>query len=563
MSTEKTPTIRIITIPVQPIGQAQVEYSTPSGRAASPVSLSKSTGIITVKVLPVNEYGQRVGIITIPVSMIGDNDCCEDYTDIITWERKPKQWDQEGDVVAIDAYPTLTVALSTCCQWTAFLVRLKGPGQPGAGSLFWEYRPEKLPVESVSESRMQSQNLIPPGGKLELAYEFWNGERRRQETADYTYWCTCCFTGGWIKSISGQPGTQDVTYTVEIMGQDRLCRPSDYLSYSVGQWVFVGRQSSECSDHARLGCKKACDEQPHTDPMMMIPIEVGNFSDGGTHQYIEYGTSDVPELFDTCLKPATIIEIDHDNNQADVDVAGLGRLNGVPFFVHPPGEDTVDGASALFQADNLVTVLYHPDFQYIIGLGIVQYWEDWNGPNIATNHPWDLVLYDFDAPGIDEINALPADAPEYVGGWGSYVKIENGTLKMRCHGGSFATDGYNNIYLYLRAQEQYQIDAPAGIMIINIERAESPGVNNDVTMFFFGNNGKSAAIGITLSSEQGAPDWNADFTYYVDGYKQEVSGTFTVNLVEIGLTMPIMSSWIQIGSGTEDAVLEINEIDFL
>jgi len=546
-----------------PVGQNRITYSTPAKRLANPVQVDKSLGVITIKLEPVNGFGYRVGIITIPVSMIDDNDCCSRYIDLIHWARLPKQYDTEGEVIAIDAYPTLTIEIEDCCQWQAFTVRMFGPDQPSGGSIFWDFRPSKLPVEEKTQNRMQSQNLIPPGAKLELSYEYWNGENRWEVPADLAYWCTCCFTGGWIKSINGVPGSQDVTYTIEIMGQDRICRPSDYLAYSVGQWVFIGRLSNECSDHSRLACQKAC-ESDHTDQLMIIPLDIGGYTDGGTHQYIDYGLSEVPELFDTCLKAATIIEIDHAQNEADVDISGIGRLNGIPFFVHPPGQDTVEGASALFQADNLVTVLYHPEFRYIIGLGLVQYWEDWNGPNIATNHPWDLILYDYGAPEKSEITVYPADAPEYVGGWGSYVRVENGSIKLRCHGGPWGSDGYNNIYFYLRAQEDYPIFAPAGIMILGISHAESPGIDCNTTMYMYDSAGKDVFINITISSDENPNDWDGDFIHnLIEPVPTILSGTYTVNLTEIGLTFPILRTEFYVWSGTEDAVLEIDYIDFL
>lgn len=559
-------TIKTIKIPVMPIGQSRIRYSTPASRKSNPVSVSKSAGTITIKIEKIAGLSYRVGTITIPVSMIDDKDCCADYTDAITWERKPKQWDTEGDVIAIDAYPTLTVDTDDCCQWQAFIIRMFGVDQPSGGSIYWEFRPSVLPVDEKTQSRMIGQNVIPPGGMLELSYEFWDGINRWQPAADLTYWCTCCFTGGFIQSISGQPGSQDVTYTVQVNGQDKLCRPSDYLKYSVGQWVFVGRLSSKCSDHSRLACKKACDTEEHTDSMMIIPIEVGDFTDGGTHQYIDYSLSEVPELFGTCLKAATIIDIDHALNEADVDVVGLGRLDGIPFFVHPPDSDTVDGGSALFEADNPVTVLYHEDFQYIIGLGIVLYWEDFQGPNIATNHPWDLSLFDFYAQEDETIIAHPANSPNYTGGWGSYCKIEDGQLKCLCIGDPdiFSGRGYNNIYLYLRADSEYPIVSPSGVMVIGIDTAQSPGIDNNTTLYIEDSEGKDCYVNITIASNQDPDDWGSDYIHsLVKPVPQQLSGTYTVNFAEIGLTPPFVRFWILVGSGTADAKLEIDYIDFL
>jgi len=419
--------------------------------------------------------------------------------------------------------------------------------------VFWEFRPDELPVEQDTESRMIPQNLIPPGAQLELSYEYWNYENRWQVPADIAYWCTCCFTGGVIRSISGAPGSQDVTYTVEIMGQERLCRPSDYIAYGVGDWVFVGRLSSECSDHTRLACKKAC-ESDHTDGLMIIPLEIGGFeTEGPRHENIEYGLPEVPELFDTCLKAATIIDIDHGLNQADVDVAGLGRLDGIPFFVHPPDSDTVDGGSALFEADNQVTVLYHEDFQYIIGLGLVLYWEGWEGPNIASNHPWDLT---FIGDGYSEYK--PANAPSYTDNLGSYAKIDNGVLKM------LSWADYNNVDLYLRASSDYQIDAPAGVMILAIERARSEGIDGNTTIFLTDTNGKTMAINITITGNKDPDDWGNDVIYNLaEPVPETLSGTYTINLVEAGLTAPIVRTQIAVWSGTEETKLEIDYIDFL
>jgi len=75
------------------------------------------------------------------------------------------------------------------------------------------------------------------------------------------------------------------------------------------------------------------------------------------HEYINYGLSEVKELFDTCIIQAVVIQVNHENNTADIETETYGRVDGVPIFYHCEGQTTVDKGHTAFYEDDGVDVL--------------------------------------------------------------------------------------------------------------------------------------------------------------------------------------------------------------
>lgn len=75
------------------------------------------------------------------------------------------------------------------------------------------------------------------------------------------------------------------------------------------------------------------------------------------HQHIKFGMSEVKELVNTRVVNAVIIEIDMENNTADIETNRWGRVDDVPFFFHCGGEETVDHGHEAFYEDDPVLVM--------------------------------------------------------------------------------------------------------------------------------------------------------------------------------------------------------------
>jgi hypothetical protein len=71
--------------------------------------------------------------------------------------------------------------------------------------------------------------LVPRPSASELE-EIWAG---------HVWWGTNYLSGGKIISVNGEYGDPEITYTVSIMGKNRIAVPSDFIEYASGDWVFV------------------------------------------------------------------------------------------------------------------------------------------------------------------------------------------------------------------------------------------------------------------------------------------------------------------------------------
>ncbi len=336
-------------IPVCPSMQGGIVVQRSSDLISNPVVVDKKAGTITIKVQPVGCNPRKQGNIYVPVMPIGSPGYCVDSDDAISWERREIE---EG---IIEPYPTIVIKNPGCCHWRGSIVRRKNmPRIPEAGQIYWEIQPLELDMEPSVSERIESQNIPVPGCELELSYEFTTGKNRWQDVVDSTYWCTCCFTGGWVRAIHGTHGDENITYTVEIMGQLRTCRPSDYIERDIDDWTYVAYLGAECAGKDRAGCKNGCAENENKIGIM-IPLDVAGYNDGLSHDYIEFGLDIVP-LFDTTMIDGTIIEIDRLNNQADVETTVYGRITA-PFFYHCLHENTVEYGHQAFSEDDEVVLL--------------------------------------------------------------------------------------------------------------------------------------------------------------------------------------------------------------
>jgi|GEM_PF-6664021 len=347
------PESKKITIPVCSASEADIRIETPEQIRTSPdVVVDPDKGVITIKIMPIDCDPGRYGRIVIPVEVVGESGYCLDEEKLISWERV----ETAENVFASD--PTVTILNPGCCHWRGSIVRRKNmPGVAEIGDIYWEVRPVEIDGEPHSSEKIETQNIPIPGCELELSYEFTNGQNLWQDIVDSTYWCSACFTGGFVTAVHGDYGNTEISYSVNIMGDIRTCRPSDFVPYNVGDWVFVAYLSIDCAELSRTGSKKACDQEKVTDIGIIMPLRIGGYSDGNVHDYIDFETSELPKMLDTAIISGQIIEIDRLQNQADVETAEYGRITDVPFFYHCHLSQTVEDGHQAFEDNDEVVLL--------------------------------------------------------------------------------------------------------------------------------------------------------------------------------------------------------------
>lgn len=84
------------------------------------------------------------------------------------------------------------------------------------------------------------------------------------------------------------------------------------------------------------------------------------------HEYIEYGLSDVRELFNSEILTGVIVSVDKGEDTASVDITNYGLTNNVPIFYHCPNKTTVEGGSSAFiDGDSVLVLKKESDFKVI------------------------------------------------------------------------------------------------------------------------------------------------------------------------------------------------------
>lgn len=79
------------------------------------------------------------------------------------------------------------------------------------------------------------------------------------------------------------------------------------------------------------------------------------------YEPIEYDVGEVKELFDSCIKTGKIIDVDHDNNKADVEIVveeEIETFSAVPIHYHCEESETVDDGHMAFEEDDEVYILH-------------------------------------------------------------------------------------------------------------------------------------------------------------------------------------------------------------
>lgn len=232
-----------------------------TNKADGAIEIDQFNKVITIPIQPSdtpNPYGE----IIVPISKVPPFFC--DGEEWIWWERETEQVEGYETETILRPYPTISVIRPDTCLIKKIEVDLFGPPSYTAyGKKYWIFDPGpdyKAGIESWDEN----QNLIYPGAELRVAYTFKKGadQEKKYENVSHTWWCTCCFTGGKIKETQ-DPGKTEARYLVEIQGKEIWARPSDFVEYEVGDWVFVAKPNAgDCGKLNRTSpCKAGCEDE--------------------------------------------------------------------------------------------------------------------------------------------------------------------------------------------------------------------------------------------------------------------------------------------------------------
>lgn len=162
-------------------------------------------------------------------------------------------------------YPEIMAKNHEHCQWIETQIAADGPERCNhlPWGCLWVYthvnsgpgtipedKDDVFPNGGGENTHQVTDNFFVPGMRIRLEHLFYNYYDVFQITTTYDYYQTPMMTGGQIVVINGQYGDKDITYDVSIpptgstKGEQReviTCRPSDWIKWALGDWVFVLR----------------------------------------------------------------------------------------------------------------------------------------------------------------------------------------------------------------------------------------------------------------------------------------------------------------------------------
>jgi len=191
---------------------------------------------------------------------------CRDNTDDYLYIQYPETGSYQ--------YPELTAKNHEHCQWIETQITVDGPescNQLQYGCL-WEYttvnsgggeitgdKSEAFPNGGSSVVHQLLDNSIVPGMRVRLEHVFFNYYETRQITTTHDYYHTPAITGGQVVAVNHAYNDPRITYDVALVpttgttkGADReivTCKPSDWVEWEVGDFVFVTKPVTGDNSH--------------------------------------------------------------------------------------------------------------------------------------------------------------------------------------------------------------------------------------------------------------------------------------------------------------------------
>jgi hypothetical protein len=278
---------QVITIQLCGLADAQ-EYTPP---CATSSRQSSAEGIITVGLAPAD--ASAVIVVPLRHASIGDPYACDKIQECLSLRRDPIYDFPQGEdpvVIRMTEYAYLRVRHHGHCAWRETLLTAHGAGNDPTGRFLTRYFPANIydfsQIDDCQDFRpgqsdwqILSNAELAPGMQVNARYILHAGGPMTTYPCGYVWYHTCSMTGGTILSIQGDHDTPAVRYTVDAENKTLTgVRSSDFVPYSVGDWVFLVRQND--------ACPMACDELG--EGLLGGPDKDGETIDGSSYMIVPF-----------------------------------------------------------------------------------------------------------------------------------------------------------------------------------------------------------------------------------------------------------------------------------
>jgi hypothetical protein len=259
------------------------------GKDFDPDGISVDAEVVTVKMLPEDyEVTKSVSIKLIKEGNIDENGeyCYKADMYHLKWYRGK-----------FDSFPILVNTLINNCRLQGYKISAFGTDTTLDGrEILYTFLPLELGDIDAEEGilqydpeyeceHQQIQNQIVPGEDVQLIAYLYpsSGLELEQRWMGHVWWGTTYLSGGSVTAVNGGYGSEDITYSVNIMGKVCDVVPSDFIEYAVGDWVFVTNLSVVGSN-----CEWVKDEQDNwinetgipedtVDGWIILPFKVSDY----------------------------------------------------------------------------------------------------------------------------------------------------------------------------------------------------------------------------------------------------------------------------------------------
>lgn len=190
------------------------------------------------------------------------------------------------------SYIEITFKNPDHCQWIESQLIAYGPLEcQGSGDcplvLVYVDAPGEIPEDKADAHSgggttlyQVTQNQIVPGMRIVLTHFFWNGTNLERYEPDFIWFVSPCFTGGLITAVNGDYYSEDISFTVDVLGQSVTAYPSDFVTYEVGDWVFMVKTpgvTNTCRDTGRDANDYFAPSLTYTGQWTILPVEMGPY----------------------------------------------------------------------------------------------------------------------------------------------------------------------------------------------------------------------------------------------------------------------------------------------
>lgn len=216
----------------------------------------------------------------------GDPYTCGELEPCIYLERDPEYdnpFAEEPEIIRMSEYAYIGIRLHGHCAWREILLTAHKGGNPPGGQFLHAIRAEDPgcpPREGDicdgydGEGRhdILSNAHLAPGMQVNARQIFRDGPGTITDVCGMLWYHTCSMTGGTVLAVEGEYDKIGIRYTVEAEGVVlEGVRPSDFVTYAPGDWVFLVPMNDPC----KMDCERG-------DGLLPAPEEA---PEGATHDW--------------------------------------------------------------------------------------------------------------------------------------------------------------------------------------------------------------------------------------------------------------------------------------